>query len=53
LLLQITCQTETWDALLAMKKAGKVRSIGVSNWEIATIKRMIDRVHRIPAAVDP
>ena len=45
----VTCQTETWDALLAMKKAGKVRAVGVSNWEIATIQRMIDRGVELPA----
>jgi len=34
----VTCQTETWDALIELKKQGKVRAIGVSNWEIATIQ---------------
>ena len=27
-----------------MKKHGKVRAIGVSNWEIATIQRMIGAI---------
>ena len=39
----VTCQDETWDALLALKKQGLVRAVGVSNWEIPTIQRMIDR----------
>lgn len=45
----VSCQTETWDALIELKKQGKVRAIGVSNWEIATIQRMIDRGVELPA----
>ena len=45
----VRCQDETWDALLAMKKQGLVRAIGVSNWEIPTIQRMIDRSVELPA----
>jgi hypothetical protein len=28
---QVTCQTETWEAVIALKKQGKIRAIGVSN----------------------
>ena len=45
----VTCQDETWDALLKMKKQGLIRAIGVSNWEISTIQRMIDRGVELPA----
>ncbi len=45
----ISCQDETWDALINLKKQGKLRAIGVSNWEIATIQRMIDRGVELPA----
>lgn len=45
----VRCQDETWDALVALKKQGKVKSIGVSNWEVPTIQRMIDRGVELPA----
>ena len=45
----VLCQTQTWDALIALKKQGLLRSIGVSNWEIPTIQRMVDRGVELPA----
>lgn len=35
------CQDETWLALTELKKAGKLRSIGVSNWMVPNLKRMV------------
>jgi diketogulonate reductase-like aldo/keto reductase len=45
----VKCQDETWDALVEMKKRGRVKSIGVSNWEVPTIQRMLARGVELPS----
>jgi 2,5-diketo-D-gluconate reductase A len=40
---------ETWEALIEMKRAGRVRSIGVSNFEIEHLDRIIDATGTAPA----
>ena len=44
-----TCQDETWAALTLLKKQGKVRAIGVSNWPIASLARMESLGQELPA----
>jgi diketogulonate reductase-like aldo/keto reductase len=43
------CQDETWRALTLLKKQGKVRAIGVSNWPIASLQRMEALGQELPA----
>lgn len=40
---------ETWKALVRLKEEGRVRSIGVSNFTIETLERIIDDTGVIPA----
>jgi 2,5-diketo-D-gluconate reductase A len=40
---------ETWEALIELKGAGRVRSIGVSNFEIEHLERIIDATGTAPA----
>jgi 2,5-diketo-D-gluconate reductase A len=40
---------ETWKALIELQKLGKVKSIGVSNFTIENLKRIIDETGVIPA----
>jgi len=45
----LTCQDETWRALIDLKAAGKIRAIGVSNWMVPNLKRMLDLGQELPA----
>merc|ERR1719506_1674395 len=45
----LTCQDETWRALVELKAAGKVRAIGVSNWMVSNLQRMKDLGQELPA----
>ncbi len=40
---------ETWKALVELKRQGRVRSIGVSNFTVATLERIIDDTGVVPA----
>jgi diketogulonate reductase-like aldo/keto reductase len=40
---------ETWETLLALKSEGHVRSIGVSNFQVAHLERIIDATDVVPA----
>jgi 2,5-diketo-D-gluconate reductase A len=40
---------ETWEALVELKAAGRARSIGVSNFEIEHLERVIDATGAAPA----
>jgi 2,5-diketo-D-gluconate reductase A len=40
---------ETWQALIELRDAGRVRSIGVSNFEIEHLERIIDATGVVPA----
>merc|ERR1740130_2222104 len=40
---------ETWDALSALRSSGKVRSIGVSNFDIDHLKALESRGRDLPA----
>jgi 2,5-diketo-D-gluconate reductase A len=40
---------ETWEGLCALKEAGRVRSIGVSNFQIEHLERIIDATGVVPA----
>jgi 2,5-diketo-D-gluconate reductase A len=40
---------ETWEALVELKAAGRVRSIGVSNFEIEHLERVVDTTGVAPA----
>jgi 2,5-diketo-D-gluconate reductase A len=40
---------ETWKALVELKQEGRVRSIGVSNFTIETLERIIDDTGVVPA----
>ena len=44
-----TCQDEGWKALVQLKKAGKIRAIGVSNWQVANLRRMHALGQEMPA----
>merc|ERR1719272_2235576 len=44
-----TCQDGSWEALLSLKKAGKIRAIGVSNWRIANLQRWKNKGYELPA----
>lgn len=39
---------ETWQALVALKEAGLVRSIGVSNFQVPHLERLIDATGVVP-----
>lgn len=41
--------TETWRALEAMHRSGRVRAIGVSNFEPAHLERLLDECDTVPA----
>ncbi|KAJ0357474.1 hypothetical protein COL154_010092 [Colletotrichum chrysophilum] len=41
--------TATWEAMIEVKKAGKVKSIGVSNFSLAHIQKLIDETGVVPA----
>merc|ERR1712046_341221 len=45
----LTCQDETWKALVELKAAGKIRAIGVSNWMVSNLQRMVDLGQELPA----
>jgi len=40
---------ETWRALIELKQAGLVRSIGVSNFQIAHLEELIEKTQVVPA----
>jgi 2,5-diketo-D-gluconate reductase A len=40
---------ETWEALCALREAGRVRSIGVSNFQIEHLERIIEATGVVPA----
>lgn len=40
---------ETWEALIELQAAGRVRSIGVSNFEIEHLERLIAATGVVPA----
>jgi 2,5-diketo-D-gluconate reductase A len=40
---------ETWEALCALREEGRVRSIGVSNFQIEHLQRIIDATGVVPA----
>ena len=42
-------QVETWKALIHLRDAGRVRSIGVSNFRIVDLERIIDDTGVVPA----
>lgn len=42
-------QVETWKALVHLREAGRVRSIGVSNFRIVDLERIIDATGVVPA----
>jgi len=44
-----TCQDETWRALVELRNDGKIRAIGVSNWQIRNLQRMVDLGLELPA----
>eukprot|EP01051_Picozoa_sp_SAG22_P021500 SAG22_NODE_4767_length_1170_cov_1.107376_2_plen_280_part_00 len=44
-----TCQDEGWRALVELKKAGKIRALGVSNWMLSNLKRMKALGQELPA----
>ncbi|KAF4907635.1 Aldehyde reductase 1 [Colletotrichum viniferum] len=41
--------TATWEAMIEFKKAGKVKSIGVSNFSPAHVQKLIDETGVVPA----
>ena len=43
------CQDESWKALNELKAAGKVRAIGVSNWRLPNLQRMMTLGQPLPA----
>merc|ERR1711972_1191020 len=45
----LTCQDETWRALLQLKKHGVVRTVGVGNWRTENLKRMLRLGQELPA----
>lgn len=45
----VTCQDESWAALTLLKSQGKIRAIGVSNWRIPNLQRMVDKGMELPA----
>ena len=44
-----TCQDEGWRALVELKKQGKIKAIGVSNWMLSNLKRMKSLGQELPA----
>jgi 2,5-diketo-D-gluconate reductase A len=40
---------ETWESLVALKDEGRVRSIGVSNFQVEHLERIIDATGEVPA----
>ena len=40
---------ETWEALIALRDEGRVRSIGVSNFQVEHLERIIDATGVVPA----
>ena len=44
----VQCQDETWEALLDLKAQGKIRAIGVSNWQLSNLKRMASLGQELP-----
>ena len=40
---------ETWKAMLEMKATGRVRSVGVSNFQPAHLQRLIDETETVPS----
>jgi 2,5-diketo-D-gluconate reductase A len=40
---------ETWEALISLREEGRARSIGVSNFEIEHLERLIDETGVVPA----
>ena len=45
----VTGQDETWAALVALRDAGTIRAIGVSNWQVANLERMKALKMELPA----
>lgn len=45
----LTCQDETWRALVELKAAGTLRAIGVSNWLVPNLERMKRLGMELPA----
>merc|ERR1712110_1392304 len=45
----LTCQDQTWQALTELKTEGKIRAIGVSNWLVRNLQRMVDLGQELPA----
>lgn len=43
------CQDDGWRALIELKKAGKIKAIGVSNWMLSNLKRMKSLGQELPA----
>ena len=44
-----SCQDQTWKALGELQAAGKIKEIGVSNWQLSNLKRMKDLRQQLPA----
>jgi len=44
-----SCQDGSWEALLDLKKEGKIRAIGVSNWQISNLQRWKEKGYELPA----
>jgi diketogulonate reductase-like aldo/keto reductase len=45
----LSCQDGSWKALTEMKQAGKIKSIGVSNWQLKNLQRMKELGQELPA----
>jgi diketogulonate reductase-like aldo/keto reductase len=45
----LACQDGSWKALTELKKAGKIKAIGVSNWQLSNLQRMKDLGQELPA----
>ena len=45
----LTCQDETWRALVDLKKEKKIRAIGVSNYRVPNLERMVNLGLELPA----
>lgn len=43
------CQDDGWRALIELKKVGKIKAIGVSNWMLSNLKRMKSLGLELPA----
>lgn len=45
----VGCQDQTWQALTELKREGKIRAIGVSNWLLSNLQRMLALQQELPA----